>query len=124
MGKREGLPWASREKKQSTRNLRPASALRRSSFLGRLLRASLAAILTAGLLPLLPVAPVVEEAEALSGTSNYANMFTIANRRGAPGSISGNTLRAAGLITAADSIKLSESSYGSAVTLWAFAARN
>ncbi len=113
MEKGANRPWASRERKRSTRDLHPASTSRRPSFFNRLLRASLAVILAAGLLPLLPVAPVVEEAEALSGTSNYANMFTIANRRGTPGSISGNTLRAAGLITAADSIKLSESSYGS-----------
>ncbi len=117
MGKREGLPWASREKKQSTRNLRPASALRRSSFLGRLLRASLAAILTAGLLPLLPVAPVVEEAEALAGTTNYEDAFKIINRRGTPGTISGNILRAASYVNATDSEVVGDSYSSSALLI-------
>lgn len=90
MEKGANRPWASRERKRSTRDLHPASTSRRPSFFNRLLRVSLAVILAAGLLPLLPVTPAVEEAEALAGTTNYEDAFKIINRRGTPGDISGN----------------------------------
>ena len=44
------------------------------------------------MLPLVPASPVVEEAEALEGTTNYGDFFTIGHRDGQPGSISGNRL--------------------------------
>ena len=64
-------------------------------FAGKLLSALLAVVLAAGLLPIVPASPVVEEAEALAGTTNYGDFFTIGHRGGRPGSISGNTLRGA-----------------------------
>ena len=46
-------------------------------FAGKLLSALLAVVLAAGLLPIVPASPVVEEAEALAGTTNYGDFFTI-----------------------------------------------
>lgn len=71
-------------------------------FLARATKAALAVILAAGLLPLVPGAPVVEEAEALSGSTDYSSIFTIANRNGTPGYISGSTLVAASSMKPSD----------------------
>lgn len=63
----------------------------------RFLGIFLTAVLVAGLLPLVPVesvpgVSVVEEAQALEGTTNYGDFFTIGHRDGQPGSITGNRL--------------------------------
>ena len=68
---------------------------RGEGLLTRVAKAALAVILAAGLLPLVPDASVVEEAEALEGTTNYGDFFTMGHRGGKPGVISGNTLRGA-----------------------------
>ena len=81
------------------KSLNAASRRERSGggvlFAGKLLSALLSVVLVASLLPIVPASPVVEEAEALEGTTNYADFFTIGHRGGRPGSISGNTLRGA-----------------------------
>ena len=58
MGKSGKQPWANWGKRRDVRDLHSTPTSRRSLFFGRLLRASLAVILAAGLLPLLPVAPI------------------------------------------------------------------
>ena len=102
MGKSGKQPWANWEKRRDVRDLHSTPNSRRSLFFGRILRASLAVILAAGLLPLLPVAPIVEEAEGLEGTTNYDDFFNVKNRSGSPASISGNRLRAASTVRTSD----------------------
>ena len=57
-----------------------------------MLRGAFVVLLALGMLPLVPASPVVEEAEALEGTTNYGDFFVIAHRDGRPGSITGNVL--------------------------------
>ena len=61
-------------------------------LLSKVLRGAFAVLLAVGMLPLVPGAPAVKEAEALEGTTNYGDFFVIGHRDGSPGSISGNVL--------------------------------
>lgn len=64
------------------------------TILNKLARLMVVLLLLVMLVPTIP-ASQVEEAEALTGTTNYKDMFSLANRYGVPGYISGATLRAA-----------------------------
>lgn len=78
--------------KIAERHLSPRTQRGGVLFAGKLLSALMTVVLAAGLLPIVPASPAVEEAEALEGTTNYADFFTIGHRDGRPGSISGNVL--------------------------------
>lgn len=78
--------------------LRPGKANRaagggclQSTIGNRIARLLVALLLVVMLVPAIP-ASQVEEAEALTGTTNYSALFTVAHRFGSPGYISGSSL--------------------------------
>lgn len=78
--------------------LRPGKANRaagggclQSTIGNRIARLLVALLLVVMLVPAIP-ASQVEEAEALTGTTNYSTLFTVAHRFGSPGYISGSSL--------------------------------
>ena len=62
-----------------------------STIGNRIARLLVALLLVVMLVPAIP-ASQVEEAEALTGTTNYSALFTVAHRFGSPGYISGSSL--------------------------------
>ena len=68
------------------------------SILARVLKVTLAVLLTAACLPFVPTAQV-QEAEALEGTDDYTKLFGMQQWYGSPGQIAGKTLRCASTLS-------------------------